>query len=148
MRRAKQHIPALLRSSLVLPPALHGVSIPSGLGLFFISHSCTSTGWCMMPWVLGAGRGQGIREGPRLLEHASFNRAKAFRAGCLAAGCPLPAATCPSLSPLCSNLFSLCQSHLKAQQQRGPASQELTALKTQNGKKNMCVSPTHCASSV
>ncbi|NXE17698.1 CCD69 protein, partial [Ardeotis kori] len=39
------------------------------------------------------------------------------------------------LVPPCSSLLFLCQRQLKAQQQRGPASQELTALKTENGEK-------------
>lgn len=47
----------------------------------------------------------------------------------------------PSFVPLCSSPLSLCQRQRKAQQQREPASQELTALKTKNGEKQMCVSP-------
>lgn len=58
-------------------------------------------------------------------------------AGYLAVRCPLPAAICPLCSPLCSSPLSLCQRQLKAQQQSGPASQELTDLKTENGEK-MC----------
>lgn len=41
----------------------------------------------------------------------------------------------PLSVPPCSSPFSLCQRQIKAQQQRGPASQELSALKTENGEK-------------
>lgn len=43
----------------------------------------------------------------------------------------------PLSVPPCSSPFSLCQRQIKAQQQRGPASQELSALKTENGEKKM-----------
>lgn len=50
-----------------------------------------------------------------------------------AAGCPLP----KGAHVLHQHLVSLCQRQLKAQQ--GPASQELTALKTENGEKETCL---------
>lgn len=43
----------------------------------------------------------------------------------------------PLSVPPCSSPLSLCQRQLKAQQQRGPASQELSALKTENGEQKM-----------
>lgn len=47
----------------------------------------------------------------------------------------------PHSVPPCSSPLSLCQRQLKAQQQRGSASQELSALKTQNGEEKMCFPP-------
>uniref|UniRef100_A0A8D2MSW5 Coiled-coil domain containing 69 n=1 Tax=Zonotrichia albicollis TaxID=44394 RepID=A0A8D2MSW5_ZONAL len=47
----------------------------------------------------------------------------------------------PHSVPPCSSPLSLCQRQLKAQQQRGSASQELSALKTQNA--NACLLPEH-----
>lgn len=47
----------------------------------------------------------------------------------------------PHSVPLCSSPLSLCQRQLKAQQQRGSASQELSALKIENGEKKKCFLP-------
>lgn len=89
---------------------------------------------------MGARGWQGVRERPLLLENQCFSRAEARSAQ----GAWLQGVLClqppgPPVPP-CSSPLSLCQRQLKAQQQRGPPSQELTALKTENGEKKMCVS--------